>query len=652
MINFDNGGILIESPSELPASFIGCCAVYLDFETSSGNPKLDSLNPWHNCTTAGVAITVDDCPNAYYIPYMHWRDADKLSFLLWLQSVLDGAQFWINHNVKYDAHVAANDLNILTPAHVKLTDTITLSKLIDSDRVMRGGYGLDALSLGWLDEDISKYEARMQPYLGDNKDYGRIPPDILGEYACQDVITNRRLFKYIADNLPEESANVWNTEIELTRRLFLMERTGMRVIPQELQITQFQTLNRMFRIDEELTKISGRSFRPHVNNDVYDVLINQYGLPILGYTKDEETGEDTNNASFNKYILKMYLAQPQAPIELIKLMQEYRQHSQFNSLFLTPWQEFHIEGFLHCSYNQCVRTGRMSCSKPNAQQLNEFAKTLVHPKPGYAFICMDASQIEFRFIVHYIKDETAIRAFAENPDTDFHEWVGAQCGIKRKPAKTVNFAVAFGEGKEKLIKQLASDPDLTASIKAEIELLQLDDMQQAYKFNQMARAKGLYVYNTYHRTFPSLKPTMKDVEKVVRTRGYARNMYGRRRHLPYDKAYRGFNTLNQSSAADWLKERTVSLCDMLDGTPIEFVASVHDELVLQAPIEIAYHPQTAIDLIGHMETLTIPLRVPVRCNIGVSDKDWATASKSKKDGGNSGPLFYDRNSVGYLNHAR
>lgn len=653
MIKFDNGGILIENPSELP-DLVDASSVFLDFETSSGDEKLDSLNPWHSCKVAGIAITVDNCPNAFYIPYQHWDKSQQGIACFWLQEIIDNCDFWINHNVKYDAHVAANDLQIDIPRHVKLICTIVLAKLIDSDRIMRGGYGLDALSLGWLGEDISKYEQRLKPYLVKNQDYGRVPPDILGEYGCQDALTNRRLWGFILSQIPEESAGVWNTEIELTRRLWEMERNGMHVKTQELQVTQYSALNRMLAIDEELTRIAGRSFRPHVNEDVYDVLCNQYGLPVLAYTKDQSTGEETTNPSFDKHALKMYMVQPHAPLELLQLMQEYRKLAQFESLFLKPWQHLQVSSYLHANYNQCVRTGRMSCSDPNAQQLSELAKGLVHPKPGYAFISMDASQIEFRFIVHYIQDQHAIQAYNENPDVDFHEWVANQCGIKRKPAKTVNFAIAFGEGKKKLTKQLASDADIVGVIKDQIEEMIATDKikreQEQLYFANLAGARALQVYNTYHRTFPTLKPTMKDVERVLRARGHVRNMYGRRRHLPVDKAYRGFNTLNQSSAADWMKERTVGLCNMIDGTPIEFVASVHDEILLQAPIEIANDPRTARDLIAFMETLVIPLRVPVRCNIGISAKDWKTASKSVKDGGVSGPLYYNKSEATYLDH--
>lgn len=659
MFQFDNGVYFIQEVCELP-NLVGGSSLFLDFETSSGDAKLDSLNPWHNCKVAGFAIKVDDSP-AFYVPYQHFDEQCQGVIRFWLEEIISNCDYWINHNVKYDAHVAMNDLQIdmitICRQRCKLICTLTLAKLIDSDRVLRGGYGLDALSLGWLGEDISRFEKALQPYLVRNKDYGRVPPDILGEYGGQDILSNAKLWQFLIDNIAEESAGVWNTEIELTFRLFEMEHRGMPIDPTELTVTHYQCLNRMLEIDERLTELVGRSFRPRESGDCYEILCSQYGLPVLAYTKDQDTGEETNNPSFNKYALQMYLSQPHAPIEVIKLIQEFRGHDQFCNLFLTPWARLHINGRLHPIYNQCVRGGRLSCSDPNAQQLNELAKRLIHPKPGYSIISMDASQIEFRFIVHYINDERAIAAFLENPDTDFHEWTANECGgIKRRSAKTVNFGISFGEGKKKLIKQLASDPSLTEKIKAEVEAMaasgQINEDAQARYFDTLATQLGTNVYNTYHRTFPTLKPTQKDVENVCRARGYVRNMYGRRRHLPYNKAYRGFPNLNQSSAADWMKARTVGICNLIQDTPIEFIASVHDEFVFQAPTEIAEDWRTKRDMVAFMETLDIPLRVPVRVAYGTSAENWKLAGEKIKDGGNNGTVQYNTAEATQLAHVR
>jgi DNA polymerase-1 len=500
-----------------------------------------------------------------------------------------------------------------------------------------GGYALDNLAEKWLQEKILQYYDKLLPYLGKtNKDYGAVPGDILGEYGCQDVLTNRRLWKYIASKCPEQCYGVWQTEIALTRRLFEMERNGLRVDLKELKITEFKILNRMIEIDNELTRIVGRSFRPHVSEDCFEVLCGQYGLPILAYTKDKETGEETGNPSFDKHALRMYLSHPMSPKEVITRVDEFRHLNQLNNLFVAVFQDYaryserndcHL---IHTTTNQTVRTGRMSMSEPNMQQNSKASKKLIHPKPGYAFISIDYSQIEYRFIAHYIEDEKVIKAFNEDPDIDYHQLVANFCGVTRQPAKSLNFGMAFGEGKKKLTKQLATNQDIVGAISTFVDSLiaqgRVKPADKMALFNKLAIERATDVYNTYHKMLPTLKPTTRKVENALKERGYIFNMYGRRRRLPYDKAYRGFNNLNQSSAADLIKERTVALCEMIDGTPIELCCLVHDETLLQAPIEIAYDPRTILDLVLLLEHPPIKLRVPIRCACGISVNNWNEAS--------------------------
>lgn len=624
MIQFPNGGLLVEDKDDLPWHLVGCQDVYLDFETTSYDSKLDSLNPWHHCWIAGFGVTGDDHAPAYYIPVRDTqRDESKIFDFLF--ELFSNCRRWINHNVKYDAHVAANAAGVLV--NCELVDTVTLAKIIDSDRMMKGGYGLDALCRDWLKEDISRYEAALAPYLHNNKDWGLVPNDIIGEYGCQDILSTRRLWKYIDAACPEESRGVWDTEIELTSVLFDMERTGMRIDPVFLKAEQFKIMATLLCIEEMLAAKTGRTFRPHVNEDCYDVLCNQYGLPVLGWTEE-------GNASFDKQAMAQYAAHPFAPHDVVKLISEYRKLNTFQNFFVVPYQELHVENYMHPQYNQCVRTGRLSCKKPNSQQLNKRAKTLVLPPPGHAFISIDYSQIEFRLIVHYIKNEACIRAYHENPDTDFHDLVAKLCGIHRKPAKNVNFCIGFGGGKGKVLSMLEANMELVGSLVDEVTKLveagRIQESQREAVFHVLARERAEMVYFKYHGMLPELKPTSREAARVCEARGFVRNLYGRRRYLPSDHAHKAFNNLNQSSAADLMKERTVAVSKLIKNTPIKIVASVHDETLFTAPIEVAQDPRVQHALLAHMESPAVSIRVPIRCAIGVSTNNWAEAAGSAK----------------------
>lgn len=615
MISCSNGTLILEPSDSLPA-LVGS-DVFLDFETTSGDPKKTSLNPWHDCWIAGVAVTVDDMPHAYYVPIGHHDAEGNLPYLdvyNWIIALLSQCKRWINHNVKYDAQVLTN--NTGWEVTCPIIDTVTLAKIVDSDRYQ---YSLDKLAADWLHEDISAYELAMAPYLRGNSDYGAIPIDKMGEYAGQDVLTNRRLWRYIDARIPDQCREVANTEIKLTSSLYRMERVGLCVEPLELAANEFTATNKMLQLEEELSQLVGFHFRPHTNEDCFDVLCNTYGLPVLSYN-------ESGNPSFDKEALSQYMAHPLAPKPVVEKILQFRKLNTLCTLFLNPWQELHVDGVLHPSFNQAVRTGRMSCRQPNAQQLSAFVKTLVHPHKGMCYLSVDYSQIEFRLIAHYINDRNAIAAYAQDPDTDFHQWVADMCEVNRKPAKTINFLMGYGGGKKKLLSALVQIMELVGDLYERAKQLSPND--PAHLFNRLALQRALNVYDTYHARLPGIKLTSRRVAAVAAARGYVFNLYGRHRHLPRERAHIAFNTVNQSSAADLMKERTVALDDHLRGTPIRIVASVHDETLMEMPVELASDVRVIASIVKVLESPACDLRVPIRCQAGVGLRSWGEASKS------------------------
>jgi DNA polymerase I-like protein with 3'-5' exonuclease and polymerase domains len=646
MIEFPNGGRLIQDVSELPEPPSVIYELFADFETTSKDPKLDALDPWNNCWVAGIAVTWDDMPGAVYVPLSHWDPRWNLprdKVIQWFGRVLARSKQWVNHHVKYESHVAYKDLGL--DFRGDRVCTVVRAKIFDSDRMFRGGYGLDALSTSLLHEDIDSYGQSLQPYLVKNKDYGRIPADICGAYACQDVITNRRLHKFLLANMPEESSPVVATETKLTSLLVRMERRGLLVRPQELLIKKLETLTEMVAIEQRLHELVGYPFIPTSNPDCYDVLCNRYGLPVLAYTEiDEDTGGG-GNPSFDADALEKYKHRIDAPREVVEKMIRYRKLATFKNLFLATFIDLSRDvgdgyAIMHPDHNQCVRTGRMSVKKPNSQQQDKNSKKLFHPGAGMSFFSSDASQIEFRVIISAIRDDDMIRMYCDDPDVDFHQKVADMCpGLTRRPGKTINFSVAFGQGKGSTVEALSVDEDVVKSILQSVEQmvsdgkLHPDGKDQAFK--SLARQRGEALYDTYHETFPGIRRTAKQAMNAALARGYIKNIRGRRRYLPKEYAHKGFNSYVQSSAADIIKERMIALDEMYQSTGISeigIVTQVHDEVLSTGPTEVFKDPRFTRDCVACLEDVHI-LRVPLRFKYGVSDVSWFHAANAAKDGG-------------------
>lgn len=649
------GGLLIESTSDLP-DLRRASRLFGDFEVSSNDPKVKALDPWdrEHASLCGIAAAADDSP-AYYLPCdwgCKWGGLSHETVQAWWFDTISTAKLWVNHNVKYDMHISALDLGVVRDDDVLCT--LTQAKLVDSDRFGGNPYGLDRLARDWLKRDISRYEEALKPWLVNTHDYGEIPIDVIADYGCNDVITVRQLDKYIRELMPEPCQTVSRVEQQLTAVLFDIERTGMVVNPDDLRVKEILIYHELMLLHSRLEQRTGRVFRPHVSEDCFEILCNQYGLPVLEWTKEEEDLEDDEerNASFNKHVLAKYAVHPFAPQDVVQDIIRYRHLNTLNNFFVKKYQERaikHDDGVyrMHPSYNQAVRTGRLSCKNPNAMQLSEEAKELILPPPGMTILSCDDSQIEYRTIVHYTQNPRAIKAYNENPDTDFHQFVAdvitetMGSPISRDPAKTCNFLMGYGGGKARLLGALSSDTTLMGGIVGYVDQKvasgEVKPEHREAVYTQLAARRAEQVYNAYHGNLPELKTVSKDVERTCRMRsgpgrpGYVQNVAGRRRHLPPTMAHIGFNAINQSLAADMMKERMVRLWHYLreHELPIKMMAQVHDDLTFIVPTEICT-PELKREIAGFMEDCTYKLRVPIRVAIGVSDQNWRLASKGLK----------------------
>jgi hypothetical protein len=115
----------------------------------------------------------------------------------------------------------------------------------------------------------------------------------------------------------------------------------------------------------------------------------------------------------------------------------------------------------------------------------------------------------------------------------------------------------------------------------------------------------------------------------------------------------GFNSINQSSAADLMKARMVKLWKYIreHNLPIKFMAQVHDDLSMTMPTYLAEDPIVQREIAGIMEESVLPagvsLRVPLRVAIGTSRIDWRRASKGvlKDKSDEPKPIMYERSEL-------
>lgn len=613
--------IIVKDPSELPQVPSGWRgALYLDTETRSGDRKRGGLEPWHGDRVCGIAMTCDDRKLSWYAPVRHRDERWNLPVepvMRWAQDWIKACAEWRNHNVKFDAKFLLQDG--VEPAE-RLVDTIVLARLHHSDMQT---YGLKPLAKTWLGADIGESDAVQQWMTAEKtKDFGDVPADILGTYACKDVELVRDLYRWLDERVPPEMAQLRETETKLTSLLLRIERRGLKTTNHlELKKQQLISLRKMVAAADELHKLTGLEF-VNSNDHFHELLVVQMGLPVLGRT-------ETGNPSFEADVLTQYLTLPEVALDpgrkrVIELGLEYRKEQTFKSLFADSFLEkADQDGIIHSDYNQNVRTGRMSCSNPNAQQMSERAKGLIVPRG--AFLGRDASQVEFRIIAHYIEDRGCIEAYAADANTDFHQWVADLCKIPRRPAKNVNFAMGYGAGKRKVLAMLAAEDSIIQEAAAKADELKVPSEQRRQFMVQFTTLRAAEVFATYHERLPGIHTTSRQAEGAARMRGYVRNAYGRRRYLPPTRCHIALNSVVQSSAGDYVKERMIAVEPVAARHGLHIVAQVHDEILFEGPAEACADPAVQAEIDRTLSAASVPFRVPFAWTGGVSTESWAKA---------------------------
>jgi DNA polymerase I len=259
--------------------------------------------------------------------------------------------------------------------------------------------------------------------------------------------------------------------------------------------------------------------------------------------------------------------------------------------FMQPWLvQYNENGRLFMKWNQIrnytdtgARTGRIS-SSPNLQnipveweglkaQLDKIGyafddKTLpqvrkyIVPDPGMIFVGRDYSAQEMKLLAHFTNG-ALLKALQDDPSKDIHLIAAGIAGITRKVAKTLGFAVLYGAGVGRVAETLGIDVGEAKRIK-----------------------------DRYLEALPEIKTFQQELNKIGKTRNYTETLGGRRYYAQKPSVVKGVfksfeyklpNYKIQGSAADQTKEAMIRYAESTEYGRL--VLSVHDQLVIQCPIE-------------------------------------------------------------------
>lgn len=529
-----------------------------DLETTSLDPRLAHL--------VGIALSWE-VGRAAYLPVGHQQgpNLDQDQVLQRLGPLLaDPAIRKVGQNLKYDTSILA--LHGIECRGIAFDAMIADYLLDPGDRQ----HNLEALARTHL-------QYQMQPIeelIGKGKkqlNFAEVDQERACFYACEDADIAFRLERVLVPRLREAGMEdlFVRVEMPLIGVLRDMELTGVAIDVAFLEEFSATLAAELEGLKAHIYELAGQEFNLNSTQQLAQILFARLGLKPRRKTK---TGYSTDVSVLEE------LAQEHP---LPGLLLDYRELTKLKSTYVDalPALVHPRTGRIHASFNQTVTaTGRLSVSDPNLQNIpirtplgRQIRKAFVPGREDAFILSADYSQIELRLLAHLSGDETLCEAFRSGEDIHlrtasliFNLMPSFITPQMRAQAKTVNFAVIYGQTPFGLSRQLGIP---------------------------LGRARE-FIEN-YFAVYSGVKEYIEATIAQARRDKYVKTLLGRRRYLPEidsrNASRREFaertaiNTPIQGSQADMIKLAMIAIHDRLQQRGLEaaMILQVHDELVFE-----------------------------------------------------------------------
>lgn len=427
------------------------------------------------------------------------------------------------------------------------------------------------------------------------------PGDLVGRYAIGDTVRTARLYTELYDCILMRGAEEpYLREIRLSRILYEAEYSGVRI--------DRERLRRDIPVFELMLEQSGNAIRTRLGDHPIDTPAQvAAALTAAGYVlRKTPTGRISTAQDALHEAIK-------DDKDLLGLLEYRAALKTLLGTFMRPWLILsERDGRLHPSWNSVrgdnygTRTGRLSCSNPNLQNvptdfefdyngvLNGFLpvpymRVYILPEEGEVILSADFNGQEMRLLAHFAEGK-ASEIYNNDPRADFHEivvglveetsgsvWTSNTAKGKRKQAKITGFSLIYGAGVPALAAQLGIPGNEASTIKrAYLRALPgLSDFQSSVSQRSEVRTWG-------GRIIPVQPPKYNEDGSV------------------WTFNYKLVNHLIQGTAADQTKESIIAYHGDSNKRG-RFLMTVHDENVVSVKQECLYD-EIAV-LASAMETL-------------------------------------------------
>ncbi|MEE9188686.1 MAG: DNA polymerase I [Anaerolineales bacterium] len=581
-----------EKLNELVSKLDGVERISFDTETTSTDQMEADL--------VGISLAVD-LDSGYYIPVGHRANGGtqlpKDVILEALRGPLENPEIpKVGHNIKYDAVILARNGFQVQPLSF---DTMIAEWLINPT-----SRNLGLKNLAWVRLNIKM--TMIEELIGKGKNQRSMADVSIAEaakYAGDDAVIPLRLQLDLEEELNERQATRLFNEIEmpLVQVLAEMEMAGIRLDVDYLAQMSEELSQRLGLIETRIFDSVGVEFNLNSPQQLSGALFERLEL-----TPPDRT-QRTSSGYYSTAAVTLEAMKGDHPV--VDWVLEYRELSKLKNTYVDalPLQVNPSTGRVHTSYNQAGSvTGRIASSDPNLQnipirtELGRRVRRAFIAEPGNTLLSVDYSQVELRIVAHMSNDETMLAAFRAGHDIHaataaaiYEVPIDQVSKEQRDRAKGVNFGLIYGMSSFGLSRYM----DIT-----------------------LAEAENFV--NAYFEQFPGVKKYLDGMKAQAAEKGYVETLLGRRRYFLGLKTQTNRNIRNreereainapiQGTAADIMKIAMLRVPGAVKqaGLSAKMLLQVHDELVLECPIE---ELKPTAKLVSRVMQAAYPLKIPLQ----------------------------------------
>ena len=499
------------------------------------------------------------------------------SIWLNLQSREEGYRAW---NTKFDLHfldAAGYEL----PPESSWHDGMVMAHIVDerwSVALQRKGNDLfgDESAGQPLDDAVKQWLAaelvRRRKAAKDEKielvrpDYSDVPAEIMEPYAAHDVTLQNRVCAVLQPRIDEnpEFKALYEMERGVLAALFRAEQRGIPIDRDAMVALEANLLPQIDEAEAFCRRVAQfDNFNPRSPKQTSEAL-DRLGADTRFMQRDQETKllvTDEENLRACDHALAEAVLAYRGLHKLYAWMRRCLHGKPEDNFFPHPYLT--AEDRLHPDFKQVgARTGRMSCSNPNFQNINRDDLRLrycVAAPAGQKLVCVDLEGIELRLLAAFAGEGALLEMIRSGADP--HQHTADMVGLTGRKRSTGAFESARDQGKRyNYLKNYGGG------------------LRATRRFLGKSLDEARAMRDRYNEAYPEVRNLEQRIEIALDDRGYIKTPWGRRHRVKHNadqEAYMFTAYLLQGTAGDLFKDATVKVHQQ--GVPL--VGFVHDELI-------------------------------------------------------------------------